>query len=157
METLSAMIRAGRCRDIIGCVGPCHSGDLGDPGDRGRTKGILARMIAQVKGAQVILIMVHPSHRPRPEGRVRKRGDGVLALEIHGWGEVGRIRFHNMCEEHLQHDMLSPASLSSLLESHLLLHIYVYGNNCLQKSRSFRVQTNSYSATAIQRCLCLLT
>ena len=39
-------------------------------------------------------------------------------------GEVGRIRFHNMCEEHLQHDMLSPASLSLLLESHLLLHIY---------------------------------
>ena len=81
-------------------------------------------MIDQVKGAQVILIMVHPSHRPRPLGRVRKRGDGVLALEIHGWGEVARIRFHNMCEEHLQHDMLSPASLSLLLESHLLLHIY---------------------------------
>ena len=49
----------------------------------------------------------------------------MLALEIHGWGEVGRVRFHNMCEEHLQHDMLSPASLSSLLESHLLLHLYV--------------------------------
>ena len=49
--------------------------------------------------------------------------DGVK-LEIHRWGEVGRVRFHNMCEEHLQHDMLSPASLSLLLESHLLLHIY---------------------------------
>ena len=67
METLSAMIRAGRCRDISGCVkSPGHSGDLGDPGDGGRTKGILAQMIDQVKGAQGILIMVHPSHRPRP-------------------------------------------------------------------------------------------
>ena len=66
METLSAMIRAGRCRDISGCVGPGHSGDLGDPGDRGQTEGILARVIDQVKGAQVILIMAHLSHRPRP-------------------------------------------------------------------------------------------
>ena len=66
METLSAMIRAGRCRDTSSCVSPVHSGDLGDPGDGGRTKGILAQMIDQVKGAQGILIMVHPSHRPRP-------------------------------------------------------------------------------------------
>ena len=32
------------------------------------------------------------------------------------WGRVGGIEFHNMCEEHLPHDMLSSASVSLALE-----------------------------------------
>ena len=51
-------------------------------------------------------------------GSIVATGSPGAAQEKGGrWeGGVGRIEFHNMCEEHLPHDMLSSASVSLPLE-----------------------------------------
>ena len=55
-----------------------------------------------------------PAHNRSPI--VATASPGAAQEKGGGGGEVGRIEFHNMCEEHLPHDMLSSASLSLPLE-----------------------------------------
>ena len=71
------------------------------------------------------------------------------AQEKGGGGEVGRIEFHNMCEEHLPHDMLSSASVSLPLEKSFAACIE-YG---LRKIRLMFLPRGVYAVLPLKRLL----